>query len=382
MRAFSIIKKIDSFIGPFFTFALKESGWLITRKNEKLGKILLIKFGNIGDVLITTPAIKAIRKKFPDAEITMLTSKRTCGLYEQYDYINRVINADLVEDKNTARNVFFTILGILKLARKIRKENFDLVIDFETYSTFSACLSFFSGARIRAGIDFKGSSRGKLYTQSLEYIKEDRHELDTFLELAALIGAKTNDKETEINISKKDLKYADNLLKKLPKRTTIAVHAGGNSDWPIKRWPEESFSELLKFLTEKHRANIILTGSGDEKELNDRLKKEKNAVNLAGKANLNQLAAILSKCDLFIGNDSAPMHIAAAVKTKTIGIMNCVNPKRWGPYGKGNIAITNASPDNPYWNGYLGNPDLVKNPEFASARTVINAVEKQLGRIK
>jgi heptosyltransferase-2 len=380
MNTFSIIKKIDSLIGPVIIFALEKSSKFITRKSDKTKKILLIKFGNIGDVLITTPSIRAIREKFPESKITILTSKRTCGLYEQYSYIDNVINANLAENKNIVGNLVSTIIGTFSLAKTIRNENFDLVIDFETYSTFSACLSFFSGASTRIGIDFEGSPRKKLYSYSLPYIQENRHELDTFLELVSLIGAKTTNKETEIIISKKDLKFADKLIKRLPKQKTIAIHAGGNSDWPIKRWPEENFAGLLQFLTKRYNANIILVGSKEEQEINSRLKKENIITDIAGNANLNELAAILSKCDLFIGNDSAPMHIAAAVKTKTIGIMNCVNPKRWGPYGKGNIAITNASQENPYWNGYLGNPDLVKNPEFASVKTVIQAVEKQLGR--
>ena len=158
MRAFSIIKKLDSLIGPFFIFALRRLGKWTTRKNCKTKKILLIKFGNIGDVLITIPSIRAIRQKFPKAEITMLTTPRTCGLYEQYSYIDKVINAGLTEDKNITSNIFSTIIGTFSLARKIRKENFDLVVDFETYSSFSACLSFFSGAGTRAGIVFKGSS--------------------------------------------------------------------------------------------------------------------------------------------------------------------------------------------------------------------------------
>jgi ADP-heptose:LPS heptosyltransferase len=380
MKIFGLIKKLDFLAGPLVIFILKKSSKLILRKTGKIDKILLIKFGNIGDVIMTVPAIRAVRKKFPDAKITILTSNRTCGLYEQYSYIDKVINEGFVEDKSFFENFILTLIGALKLAGKIRKENFDLVIDLETYSTFSACLSFVSGAGIRAGIDFKSSFRGKLYTHSMSYIKENRHELDTFLELVSLIGAKTTNKETEIKISKNDMKYADNLMKNLPNRKTIAVHSGGNPDWPIKRWPEKNFSELIEFLIKKYRANIILIGSKDEKEMNEELKNriDGKIINVAGKTSINQLASLLSKCDFFVGNDSAPMHIAAAVKTKTIGIMTCVNPKRWGPYGKNNIAITNASPDNPYWNGYFGKANAIADNriDLPTIEDITNAIEK------
>jgi len=384
MKTLGAVKKLDKTIGSFTIFLLNKADKLIPRKSKReIKKILLIKFGNIGDVVITTPAIKAIHKRFPKAEIIMLTSNRTNGLYEQYPYINKVITRGVVENKGLIKNIFFTFVNIFILIWVIRKEEFDLAIDFESYSTFSAFLTFISGARTRLGVKTKENNRAKLFTHKIPYIQKDRHEAKTFLDLISLIGIKANDKRTEITISQRDKKFAENALKNL-RGLKVAIHAGSNTDWIIKRWPKEDFIELINHLTKKYQAKIILVGSSNEKsyakEIIDDSESKSKLFNLVGKTNLNQLAALLSKCNLFIGSDSAPMHISVAVDTPVVAIMNYVNPKRWGPYGKGHIALTKASPANPYWNGYIGDYDIDEN--LVSVDEVKKAVKKQIAKMK
>ncbi|RLE37023.1 hypothetical protein DRJ17_07425 [Candidatus Woesearchaeota archaeon] len=386
MRAFPVIKKIDKTIGSSFVLLLSR----ITKKSPRkhLGKkdvknILIIKFGNIGDAVLTIPAIRATRKHFPKARMVMVTSNRTKGLYKQYHYFNKIITIDLVENKNLVKSAVNTSVNMIKLILEVKKHKFDIAIDFESYSTFSAFLAFISGADTRIGADIGYNHRKDLFTHTTPYFQDNRHELDLYIDLISLIGIKTKNKKLEFNISKKDRQYADQILKKngfSKKRKLIAVHAGGNPDWMIKRWPKENFAKLIERISIKHSVNFILIGSSDECSLNSRIIKlsKKNAANIAGKNTLNQMAALITKCNLFICNDSAPMHISAAVKTPVIALMGYVNPKRWGPYGKGHTALTNASPDNPHWNGYMDiNAELKQTPPVA-VKDVIKAVDKQI----
>jgi ADP-heptose:LPS heptosyltransferase len=351
-------------------------------RNSK--KILLIKFGNIGDALVSVPAIRAVRNHFPKHEITMLTSDRTGGIYEQGPNVDRIINADLVGSKSN--KIFSTLLGIFKLIKKIKKEKFDIVIDFETYSMFSAFLSLMSGAAVRVGLNMKGSNRARAFTHTIDYLMENRHELDTFLEMISLIGIKTSNKCLEMNLTKKDMKYAERFFNKKNGRKdiNIAIHAGGNSEWMIKRWPKGCFMELIRRIDSEYNSRFIFVGSKDEESTANSIINSCNAkiVDAVGKTTVSQLAAVISKCDLFIGNDSAPMHVADAVKTPVIAIMNYVNPKRWGPVNKNSISISTPDKENSYWNGHFGSPDKIINPQFANVKEVMEAVKKQIGDLK
>lgn len=386
MRTLKIIKGLDKIIGSILISILRKIDRILPRKTDgKIKKILLIKFGNIGDVIVTIPAVRAIRRRFPDAEITMLTSNRTKGLYSQYPYIDKVIRNSIVENKGFFQNILFTLINVSKLTWAIKRGKFDLVVDFETYSTFSAFLAFISGAKTRLGLETEGTKRAELFTHKMPYIKEDRHEVDTFLDLISLIGIKTKNKGLEIGLSEEDKRYASDLLKNgliSKEKLLVAIHPGGNVDWLIKRWPKENYIEMISRLIKKYPLNVIIIGSPDEKEIAEEIAVRSGCklFNFIGETDLNQLAAILSKCGLFICNDSAPMHIASAVNIPIVAIMNYVNPKRWGPYGKGHIALTNSTPENPYWNGYMGNHKVEEN--HVDVEKVIKAAERQIERLR
>ena len=219
MAVFRIIKGLDFLIGSIMLNLL--SSVKIIKSNRRSKKILLIKFGNVGDAVISIPAIRAIRNSFPKHEITMLTSNRTGGIYEQCAYIDRIINADIVESKSS--KLFSTFFGISNLIKKIKKEKFGIVIDFETYSMFSAFLSLMSGANVRAGMEMKGSNRSRAFTHALNYLMEDRHELDTFLEMISLIGIKEENKGLEMKLTRRDMKYAERIVNNLFDRSRREV---------------------------------------------------------------------------------------------------------------------------------------------------------------
>jgi len=389
MKTFVFIKKIDRTLGAGFIFLLSKASKLFSKKKKvKIEKILVIKFGNLGDVFFTIPALGALDKKFSKKEIVLLTSNKTCGIYSRYPYFDRIINFNFEENKGFAKDIFFTFRNILNLIRIIRKENFDTIIDMENYSTFTCFLSFISDAKTRLGLDVKGTNRGLLYTHSMPCLKENRHEKDTFIELVSLIGVEAVEDNINFKRTKEEENYVDLFLKNhsiSQNDLLIGVHAGSNPEWLIKRWPKECFKELIKDIVKKYGAKVILVGAKDEEGLiKDISSSGKNIINSAGKFNIGQLAALISRCDLFICNDSAPMHIAESVRTPIVAIMGPTNPLRWGPYGKEDI-IVNRKIQCSYCRetgSVESNCTNIECMKKIRVEDVMGAVETQIERIK
>jgi len=334
---FNFIKKVDKYVGIPLIYTLgflKKFNKKETPKNPK--KILLIRLGNLGDAILTIPTIRELERNFPKSKIHMLTSPKTVGIYTNVPYIDKLTTIDL------SLNELYNQLKIL------RKENFDLVIDMENYSRVTSLFTYFLKPKFSIGFDSKGQFRARVFDKSFIYDNGDKHEVDCFFDLITPLNPKIKNKELEFNV--KSDKYVDKLIKEnnISKSDfKIIIHPSNNKDWNIKRWPEERFAELINQLIKKYNAKIILIGTKEDKQIIDNVKKLSNSkiIDFSGKLNIFQTADLIKKSDLYIGNDTGPMHLSAAVQTPTIGIYGPVNIKKWGPYGKKHIGIKKEMPN-------------------------------------
>jgi len=324
-----LIKLIDKYLGSAICNIL---GLFCQNKIKKINcdKILIVQLWSIGETILTLPAIDALRKKFPDAQIDVLATIRNRDVFFNNENLDSV--------RLTKLNPFSILLFILKNFKK-----YDLAVDMEEYLNISAILSFFAGKNI-AG--YSHGARSKLYDYKVKY-NDRQHAVQTFLDLARAVDADYDaDKLPKLNYSKSDRNKVNKLLKDNKIKNNdflVCVAPGAAESAKARMWPYDRYAELCDEIISRHDVKIVFTGTPNESELvkaiQNRMEHKDKTMNAAGEINLNQLFYLISRCSLFIGNDSGPMHIAAAQGIKTLGLFGPNLPVRFGPYGKGNIGL-------------------------------------------
>jgi len=326
-----LIKFIDKYIGSVLCLILAAIKAFLPRHDDiKIKNILVLQFWGIGETILTLPAIKVLRNKFPKAEIAILATDRNRDVYSGLNFFNRLLLINL--------NPFSIKLFMLKNIKK-----YDLVIDFEEYLNISSIMAFFIGKR---RIGFSHGIRSLLYTDKVKY-NDKQHVTQTHLDLLKPLGIiKKADKLEKLFINKKDKKIIDDFITKnnLKNKKLIGIAPGAAESARSRIWPRDNFAELADKLIEKYKnSKIIFIGSKEEYNLiNDVISLTKNkekTINAAGKITLKQTFYLISKCSLFISNDTGSMHIAAAMGIKTIGLFGPNVPVRWAPFGKGNVSV-------------------------------------------
>jgi len=323
-----IIKFIDKYLGNFLCNMLG-----VFNKKKIVGrvnKILLVQLWGIGETILMLPALEALRKKYPDAQIDVLATLR---------------NKDVFFNNKKLDNVHLIKLNPFSMLRFILKNinKYDLIFDMEEYLNVSAIISFFAGKSI---VGYSHGTRSKLYDYKVNY-NDKQHAVQTFLDLAREIRVKYDvEKLPGLNYSKSDKNAVERFLKnnKVGNRDFLVCVAPGAAESAKSRmWPFERYAELCDEIITKHDAKVIFTGIPEEndlvKSIQEKMEHKDKTINAAGQISLNQLFYLMTKCKLFIGNDSGPMHIAAAQGIKTLGLFGPNLPARFGPYGKGNIGL-------------------------------------------
>lgn len=296
--------------------------------SEFYKNILIVRTDRIGDLILTLPLAKLIKKDFPNSRISFLIRNYTKEIINNHPFVNEVLTLD----ERDGKIIFFDNL------KKIKSKNFDTCI--VVYPKFMISLILFlSGIKNRIGTGYRWYSflfNKKVY-EHRKYAS--KHELEFNINLLESIGIKAKVDESNIKYDLTVDKAAVDSVVKIfeqekidSKKPVVIIHpgsAGSSVDLPI-----EKYKMLTKELS-KENYQIIITGSKDEKEICNQLKVNDKILNLAGKLNLSELIALISKCDLFIANSTGPIHIAAAFGKWAVGfypkILSC-SKERWAPY--------------------------------------------------
>ncbi len=317
MNKIKLLKFFDRIIGTPLVFLLS----LIDYRKATLlqiKRILFIRPGGIGDAVLLLPAIDALKSRFPDSDIDILCEKR---------------NAEIFRLSNVIDNIYLYDRG-LDLFRSL-KNKYDVVIDTEQWHRLSAVVAYLSGATIRIGFDT--NERAKLFTHRIPYSHGD-YEVYSFLHLIEpLIDGSCDFKADEpfINIKNDVASHLQDELKN--KDRVIAIFPGASV--MERRWGGDKFGAVAKILSDKGY-DIIILGSDADRADDERIKKHAgNCVDLAGRTNLRDIAAVLKKSRLLITADSGLMHIAYAVGTPTVSLFGSGIEKKWAPEGKGHVVI-------------------------------------------
>ncbi len=288
---------------------------------NNVSKILIIKLRGIGDVVLSTIIFDSLRKEFPTAEIDYLTEKPSDQILNNFNFINNVL---VLDRKSTANRI--------KTANIIRKSNYDLVLDLFSNPT-TAQLTFFSGARYRAGFPYKG--RKYAYNLFGPIERGKYHAAQLHIEFMKEIGLNIAIKKLEYILNKRDISFVNNYLNQLSLSGSSLIGLSPSGGWESKRCTPEKFAEIADKVIEKFDSDLILLwGPEDKSDVDKIIKLMKNDVICAPATTINQMAAFISKCDMFIANDSGPMHISTAVGTPTLSIHGPTSPLLQGPYGE------------------------------------------------
>lgn len=297
-------------------------------------RILVIKISSLGDVVLATPSIRALRNKFPQAKLFCLVDKNNRQVIERSPYLDGIITCDFKEkDKG--------LQGLLNIAAELRRYCFDIVVDLQN-SRKSHILAFLSGALKRYGYN------NKKFSFLLNYrVKKNplilapvEHQFQTL----ELLGINSKDTHLEIWPSKEDEEYINKILSTewlSYKEPLIGINLAASSSWLTKCWPIEKISMLCDKLSEKNMRSII-TGTEEDLPLLEKLLKltKSKPLNFVGKTTILQLACLIRKCSAFVSADSAPLHVAAAVNVPIVALFGPTSPERHMPPAK-KFAIIN-----------------------------------------
>lgn len=282
----------------------------------------------IGDTLLTTPALAALHRTFPDAEITALVSASNKGILEGNPDIASCVQVAAFDGLNSVERF---AAGI----RELRDARYDLVVNLSAVSAIVTRL----GARARSRILLEMSPWWWLVGGSREY--RETHTVDHYFRTLEPLGVprpEPDERVPRVYISDADRLEARRLLRERGIRAgdvRIALHVGGDGFNGRKRWAPSRFAAVAKGLVDQLGAQILLIGGSADRALS-----EKTAALIhadapgrshvfAGNTGLKATAALIEASTLFIGNDSAPLHIAAAVGTPALGIFG---PSDWNEF--------------------------------------------------
>ena len=310
-------------------------------------KILLTRTDRIGDVVLSTPAIKAVRDKYPDAYIAFMVRPYANDIVEGNPYLDDIIEYD----KNGRHK---SLLSTIKFAFYLRKKKFDIAIMLHPTNRVHL-MAFLAGIPRRIGYDRKMPF---FLTDRVPHLKQEgkKHELEYTLDLLKAIGIEAVDKTLFVPVREKDMNAIEIVLdewhigKDVP---LIAVNPGASS--MSKRWSSENFAKVADALAGKLKARIFIVSDKANAEFAENVAKNMKyepgpcaqgtgePINLAGKMSVGELVALISKCNIFISNDSGPVHIACAVGTPAVSIFGRKNPglspKRWAPRGEKSVFL-------------------------------------------
>jgi heptosyltransferase I len=305
-------------------------------KNQK---ILIVRLGAIGDVIRTLPALRVLRHNLPDALIAWVVEDRAASILINHSDLNKVFVLPRKEWQKKPLTVK-TLKEIIRFIKNLRKENFDLVLDFHGLFK-SGLITFLTGVKRRVGYTRKFSKEGNfLFTNdqvSLPAHKINRVERN--LLLVKHLGLEIDERNPLIPIAEKDREVvAATIFAGLTSFSgpKVIMHPGSSPSTPYKRWGVRRFAQVADSIIQKYGGKIFFTAGNDERERVNEITAQMTETHyvLCQPATLTQLAEAIRRCDLFIGNDTAPMHLAAFVGTPVIALFGPTDPIENAPFGK------------------------------------------------
>lgn len=324
-------------------------------------RILVIKLASLGDLLLTTPALRALRLRYPAARIDVLTTEGSAPLLRDSPPVDSIFTLNKYAfDRPLAVGGRVEAVGeALALGRRLRGRRYDAALLAHHLTLPYGRLKFralIEAIRARCAVGLDNGRGGYLDVRVPDFGFGWRHEAEYALALAEAVGASLPSEEQGLRVA--DLGWAACVSAPMLAPPLVALHPGGGSYSVARRWPAERWAELAGALHGDHGATVTLLSGSDEGTLVDGIVERLSApawLTTTDTASGPQaLAAALSRCALLVANDSFPMHLATAVGTPVVAVFGPSNARAWGPY----------APDRPEIAAVVRRTDLPCSPCF------------------
>lgn len=357
-------------------------------KNRRIKKVLIVQPYGIGDLLFVTPVLRALKKTAGAEKTVLLLGSRTEAVVSSNPYVDEIYSID--KDVWHRQGKWKAFTDLAGLTRKMRREKFDLMLDYSLRGEYAFLAKFFWGIPLRAGFDYK--RRGFFHNCKLPIPGgfSGRHVADFFCDLAEKAGIPVPDRRMEFFPSGEDEKKAGTLLASKKIGRFLVLSVGGGESWGqdahFKRWPPHFFADLASRLIERYRLEgAVVVGSKGERELASEFcaKFKGLCLNLCGEIPLGVSAALIRRAALFLGNDGGLMHLAHALETPVIALFGPVDPVVYGPFPLSEKAVVLVKKDlecrpcykNFRYNGSCEHRNCLQN--FTPAEAISGLVEQK-----
>ena len=337
------MKLIDHRVGVVicvFLDAIHRVARLFRGRPKEIGEakqILVTKYFGMGSTLLATPMMQALRERFPEANITLFT-------FESNAAFGRLLTC--VDDVVPLRTRHFGVFlkDLASALWQFRRRHFDVAIDLEFFSKFSTIVTYLSGARLRVGFQLRSIWRGDLLTHPV-YMNQHRHITRAYLAMAQAIGAPVADPRgmrlapppDAVRISPDAEARVDARVDLDGSGPVVALNPNASELSLERRWPAERFVELVRRLRDAApNARVYMIGGPDDRSYVESMVAQcgDRVGNLAGELGIEELFPFLRRCDLFITNDSGPLHMACLMETPTVSFFGPETPAFYGPVGE------------------------------------------------
>lgn len=312
---------------------LQQIGYQLIRKP----KILLVRLSAIGDVIHALPAASAIKKAFPDAEINWLAEERVADLVRLNPYVDKIIVMPRKQWREIAKHSkWLSLKAVVGFLGGLRTYHFDLVLDLHGF--FKSALPVgMTKAPFRYGDAAAGEGSGFFYNRPITVPAQVSHKIDRYRVLAEkALGFDAEEVEFGIKTGSRAKEKVTGILAEhgLTRKKFIVMNP--YTTWESKDWVIERYGKLAERVKRELDYDVIFTGGPDDRPGIERMLETIAAPvhNLAGLTNLEELAELYQRAELFVGGDTGPMHLAVAVDLPVIAIMGPTNPRIYGPYGE------------------------------------------------
>jgi len=323
---------------------MAEATIAVYKELTRATKILIIKMTAVGDVVLSTAAFKAIRYKFPNAQIYCLTSSQASAIVENCPYIDEVIvfDAEVKDFKN-----------LMAMSQELRRYHFDKVVDLQN-NRASHLLSFLTMPKESYG--YNNGKFGFLLSKKIKNNVRNIPPVEHQFRILKMLGIDHGpDVRLELNPSAKDAAYVQELLDSewlSDGQIFVGLNVSASAKWPTKNWPLEYMVKLCDILGQKN-IRVILTGENKDKMLVRKIisKARAKPASFVGKTTILQLAGLIKRCQVYISPDSAPLHIAAGVGVPIIAFFGPTDARRHMPPAENQVILHKPMKCSPCYSG-------------------------------
>jgi len=306
-------------------------------------KFLILRLSAVGDVIRTLPAVKALKEYYPTSSITWITEESSRTLLESQPEIDEVIlfpRKRWTDGMKSMRRMWRTGGEVYGFILGLRRRRFDVVLDFHGILK-SGFLSFFSGAPKRIGFDRRSSKEGNFLFSNIK-VRLPKERISRFQKNFALlrgIGLEVNHFSPKLHIPEEDRDYIESFFNTLSmpiKRPFVAIHPGTSQKTIYKRWMANQYSQLSDRLIRELNATVIFTWGPGELRWVEGIRKQMKEPSILGPQteSLTKLGEIFRRCNLYIGSDTGPMHIASFMGIPVVVIYGPTDPIVNEPFGR------------------------------------------------